>query len=150
MLTNFLNSSNALWFWIAGGALLLTMEIIAPGAFLLWLGLAAGLTGLSLIFVQLDMGLQFTLFAALALALCLFARLVLRYGVTVTDRGTLNKAGNRFTGQIVIVAEAISNGRGKVKIGDTLWIAEGPDAAAGAQVRVTGSRGTVMVTELLG
>ena len=142
-----LDGATAIWVWLGGGALLLMLEILAPGAFLLWLGLAAILVGLSQIVLHVDAGLQVVLFAALSLALGLFARLVLRYGVSVTDRGTLNKTGNRYTGRIVQVEEAITNGRGKVKIGDTLWNAEGPDAAAGARVRVTGSRGTVVVTE---
>ena len=142
-----LNGSNAIWVWLGGGAVLLMLEMLAPGVFLLWLGLAALLVGLLQPFLHLDAGLQLVLFAALSLALGLFARLVLRYGVTVTDHGTLNQTGNRFAGQIVSVEEAIANGRGKVKIGDTLWIAEGPDAAAGARVRIKGSRGTVVMTE---
>ena len=142
-----LNGSNALWVWLGGGGVLLSLELLAPGVFLLWLGLAAILVGLAQPFLHLDAPLQLVLFAMLSVALGLFARLVLRYGVTVTDPGTLNQTGNRFAGQIVTVAEAISNGRGKVKIGDTLWIAEGPDAVAGARVRVTGSKGTAVLTE---
>jgi membrane protein implicated in regulation of membrane protease activity len=147
MSLDILNSANATWIWLGAGAVLLMLEILAPGAFLLWLGLAAGLVGVVMLFTHLDIGLQFALFAVLSLALGVFARMVLRYGVSVTDRGTLNKAGNRFTGQVVEVAEPIVNGRGKVKIGDTFWNAIGPDAATGARVRVKGSKGAVLVTE---
>ena len=147
MSLDILNGANAVWVWLVGGGLLLGLEILLPGAFLLWLGLAAAMVGVLLVFVPLDAGLQLGLFAALSVVLAVFARMVLRYGVSVTDRSTLNKAGNRFTGQIVEVAEPIIGGRGKVKIGDTVWIAEGPDAAQGARVRVTGSKGTVVVTE---
>jgi len=147
MSLDILNGANAVWVWLGAGAVLLMLEMLAPGVFLLWLGLAAGLVGLLSVFVRLDAGLQLTLFAVLSLALGLFARLVLRYGVSVTDRGTLNKPGNRFTGQVVEVAEPIVNGRGKVKIGDTLWNAAGPDVAAGGRVRVTGAKGVVLVVE---
>ena len=145
-----LNGANALWIWLIGGAILLMFEILVPGAFLLWLGLAGIGVGLLLAIVHIDAGLQLAAFAVLAIALGVFARLVLRYGVSITDRGTLNKAGNRFTGQIVEVAEPIVNGRGKVRIGDTFWIAEGADSATGDRVRVTGSRGTVVMTERIG
>jgi inner membrane protein len=147
MSLDILNGANAVWVWLIGGGVLLSLEILAPGVFLLWLGLAAIAVGAALTVLHLDAGLQMALFAVLSVVLGVFARMILRYGVSVTDRATLNKPGNRFKGQIVEVAEPIVSGRGKVKIGDTLWIAEGPDAAAGARVRVTGSRGTVVVTE---
>ena len=133
------------WLWLGAGAVLLMFEILAPGAFLLWLGIAAGLVGLALWFVPLSLGLQFALFGVLSVLLGLFARLVLRYGVTVTDRGVLNRATDRFNGQVVEVAEPIVNGRGKVKIGDSLWNATGPDTAAGGRVKVTGAKGAVLI-----
>jgi len=147
MTFDILNGGYAVWVWLGTGAVLLMLEILAPGAFLLWLGLAAGLVGATLLFWPMSAGLQFALFAVLSLLLGVFARMVLRYGITVTDRGTLNKTGNRFTGQVVEVAEPIVNGRGKVKIGDTFWNAEGPDTATGGRVRVKGSRGAVLVVE---
>ena len=147
MSLDILNSANAVWVWLGAGAVLLMLEILAPGAFLLWLGIAAVLVSLVLFFVHLDASLQLALFAVLSVALGVFARMVLRYGVSVTDRGTLNKAGNRFTGQVVEVAEPIVNGRGKVKIGDTFWNAAGPDAATGAKVRVKGAKGVVLDVE---
>jgi inner membrane protein len=142
-----LNGAQAMWFWLVGGGLVLALEILLPGAFLLWMGLAAVLVGLTLAVAPFDTGLQIGLFAALSVALSVFARLVLRYGVTYTDRSTLNKAGNRFAGQLVEVAEPIVSGRGKVKVGDTIWNAEGPDAGTGTRVRVTGTRGTVLLVE---
>lgn len=147
MSLDILNTANAIWAWLAAGAVLLSLEMLAPGVFLLWFGLAAVLVGLAQPLLHLDAGLQLTLFVALSVALAVFARLVLRYGVSVTDHSTLNQTGNRFSGQIVEVAEPIVGGRGKVKIGDTIWTAEGPDAGLGARVRVTGAKGTVVVTE---
>jgi membrane protein implicated in regulation of membrane protease activity len=46
-----------------------------------------------------------------------------------------------------VVEEAIAHGRGRVRIGDTLWLVEGPDAPAGAQVRVTAAEGAVLQVE---
>ena len=44
-------------------------------------------------------------------------------------------------------AEAIECGRGRIRVDDTLWCAEGVDTPAGANVRVTGVRGTVLLVE---
>ena len=46
-----------------------------------------------------------------------------------------------------VVEEAIECGRGKVRVGDTLWSVEGSDAPVGASVTVTGARGTALVVE---
>jgi membrane protein implicated in regulation of membrane protease activity len=64
-----------------------------------------------------------------------------------TDQPDLNRRGDQFIGMIVRVEEAIDHGRGKVRVGDTLWSVEGPDAPAGAEVRVTASRGTLLCVE---
>ena len=64
-----------------------------------------------------------------------------------SDEPDLNRRGAQCIGRICTVEEAIVAGRGKVRIGDTVWPAEGADAGAGAQVRVTGSQGTVLSVE---
>ena len=53
--------------------------------------------------------------------------------------------GQQYVGRSVVVEQAIENGRGRVRVGDTLWSAEGPDAPAGTRVTVTGRKGTVLV-----
>jgi membrane protein implicated in regulation of membrane protease activity len=45
-------------------------------------------------------------------------------------------------GRTATLAEPISNGRGRIRLGDTLWRVSGPDLPAGAQVRVTGAADT--------
>lgn len=68
-------------------------------------------------------------------------------GVSDSDQPDLNRRGAQLVGRVVMVDEAISGGRGKVQIGDTLWIAEGPDTPAGASVRITSAKATVLVVE---
>jgi membrane protein implicated in regulation of membrane protease activity len=65
----------------------------------------------------------------------------------ISDLPDLNVRGRQYVGRSVVVEQAIENGRGKVRVGDTLWAAEGPDAPAGARVTVTGSQGTVLVVD---
>lgn len=61
-----------------------------------------------------------------------------------SDDPTLNRGGTALIGRSVVVIEAIVMGRGKVRAGDTVWIAEGPDAAAGDILQVQAVSGTVL------
>ncbi len=68
--------------------------------------------------------------------------------VSQSDEPDLNRRGRELVGQIVIVADPIApGGRGSVRAADTIWAAEGCTAARGAQVRVTGVKGTVLNVE---
>ena len=67
--------------------------------------------------------------------------------VAVSDLPDLNVRGQQYIGRSLVVEQAIQNGRGKVRVGDSMWAAEGPDAPAGSRVTVTGTRGTVLVVE---
>jgi membrane protein implicated in regulation of membrane protease activity len=64
-----------------------------------------------------------------------------------TDEPDLNSRAAQYIGREVLVEEAIAGGRGKVRVGDTLWSAQGPDAPKGARVKVTGTSGTVLIVE---
>jgi membrane protein implicated in regulation of membrane protease activity len=59
----------------------------------------------------------------------------------------LNRRPEQLVGRVLRVAEAIVDGRGKVRAGDTLWPAEGPDMPAGAAARVAAVRGSVLIVE---
>ncbi|MCB1922411.1 MAG: NfeD family protein, partial [Gammaproteobacteria bacterium] len=51
-------------------------------------------------------------------------------------------------GRVFVLETPIENGFGKVRVGDSLWRVEGPDAAAGSRVRVTSADGVVLVVEI--
>ncbi len=67
--------------------------------------------------------------------------------ISKSDQPDLNRRAAQLVGRVLVVAEAIEGGRGKVRVGDTLWPAEGPDTPAGAEVRVAAAKGTVLVVE---
>jgi len=69
-------------------------------------------------------------------------------GLSASDQPDLNRRAAQLVGRTLVVAEAIEGGRGKVRVGDTLWPAEGPDVPAGTEVRVTAARVTVLVVEV--
>lgn len=62
----------------------------------------------------------------------------------------LNRRGDQLVGQIATVVEPIeAGGRGSVRLSDTVWVAEGVAAVAGAKVRVSGCKGTVLTVEAI-
>jgi len=72
-------------------------------------------------------------------------RRYVRPDVSKSDLPDLNERAQQYIGRSLVVVEAIANGRGKVRVGDTFWQAEGPDVPAGTRVKVTGARGTVLL-----
>jgi inner membrane protein len=85
-------------------------------------------------------------------AVCLLADVVIDYvwahpTVSKSDEPNLNRPAAQLVGRVLTLAEPIEGGRGKVRVGDTLWPVEGPDAPEGAEVRVTAANGTVLVVE---
>ncbi len=57
------------------------------------------------------------------------------------------RKGERFIGQVVTVPKGIENGLGRVQLGPQKWSLRGPDVPAGAQVRITGVDGRVLIVD---
>jgi membrane protein implicated in regulation of membrane protease activity len=136
------------WHWWILGLGLVIIELIVPGFFLLWIGIAAGLTGvLALVVPTTPWEVQFLVFGVLTVAAVVAARFYFRRYPIETKDSTLNRRGAQYVGRVLSVEEAIVNGRGKVRVDDTVWRAEGPDVPAGGRVKVTGVAGTVLQVE---
>jgi hypothetical protein len=133
------------WNWLILAAVLLGLESIIPGVHFLWFGLSAFVIGVLGLATGIAWQWQVLAFVALSVAVVLCVRRFARPDVTLSDQPDLNFRGRQYIGRALVVEQAIENGRGKVRVGDTLWPAEGPDAPAGARVTVTGTRGTVLV-----
>lgn len=132
------------WNWLIAGGVFLIMELMAPGVFLIWFGVAAVTVGLVAMAIDISWQLQFAMFAALSLVAAFTAYKYMRPGEELSDRPLLNRRAEQLVGKSFVLAEAIKNGRGKVKIGDSLWRVEGPDAPEGSKVTVTQVDGTVL------
>jgi inner membrane protein len=135
------------WFWLSLGVLLGAAEVVAPGFFLIWLAGAAIVTGLVAWVVPMSFAFQVGLFAVLAFASVYAGRRWFQSNPIVSDDPLLNDRGARLVGELVTVVEAIDGGQGRVKVGDSVWSAKGPDTPAGTRVRVTGSNGSVLTVE---
>jgi inner membrane protein len=132
------------WNWMILAAVLFVLELTAPGIFLMWFGVAAAVTGL--IVFRYDIGWQWQLiwFCGLSLASVLVAVKYLRKHPFESERPLLNERATQLIGQTFDLIDPIVNGRGSVKIGDSIWRVEGPELPMGARIRVVGADGTVL------
>ncbi|HEY4162734.1 MAG TPA: NfeD family protein [Dongiaceae bacterium] len=136
------------WHWLVLAAVLAGIEMLTPGFAFIWLGGAALITALVVLVIS-SMGweTQLILFAALsALSVIGWTRFGRRM-LIATDDVTLNRRGESLVGRSGTLTEGIVNGRGRVKIDDSVWRAEGHDAPAGAKVTVTDVQGTILKVE---
>ncbi|MCX5520715.1 NfeD family protein [Kaistia defluvii] len=132
------------WSWWILGLLLLGVEVLAPGAFFLWFGIAALIVGALALMVVVSWQAQAILFVALALLLVILGRRFYSSARRPGDQPHLNQRAARLVGGVYPLAEAISNGHGRIRIDDTTWSVTGPDLPAGTRVRVTGFDGSVL------
>lgn len=138
------------WLWFAVAVALLILETLIPGVHFLWFGMAAGLVGAIALFKPLAWEVQLILWALISIVSVFFVRRFSLNDHAKTDEPALNIRGAQYIGRKVEVVEAIRNGRGKVRVGDTVWGAQGEDAAVGSEVEVTGVNGTVLVVSAIG
>ena len=129
-----------LWNWMVLGCVLLALEIVVPGFFLLWIGIAALITGaLSLLLWDASYWVwqtQVVVFLILAVASAYAGNRLMRGRGGDSDMPLLNRRGEQMIGKVATLTEPIKDGRGRVRIGDTTWRVSGPDLPAGTQVRV--------------
>ena len=132
--------------WWLLALLLIGAEMILPGYFLLWIGIAAGLMGaIVLLAPALPAIAQAVVFALLAILTCaVYWRFIRPLAEHRDDQPLLNRRGEKLVGQRFVVIEPIVNGRGKVRVGDGAWLAEGPDLVAGSEVEVVAVSGTTL------
>ncbi|TSE02711.1 NfeD family protein [Mesorhizobium intechi] len=134
------------WNWMVLGFVLLVVEVIAPGFFMLWIGIAALIIGaVSLLIWDAAIWswqVQVLAFLALSLVSAFVGKKLMGGRDQPTDQPLLNRRGAQMVGRMATLAEPIKDGRGRIKLGDTLWRVAGPDLPAGTQVRVTSAADT--------
>ena len=134
------------WNWMVLGFLLLAAEIIAPGVFLVWIGIAALIVGaISLAAwgaVFWSWQVQVLVFLVLSLVSAYLGRKLIASRRDDSDQPLLNRRGVQLIGRTATLTEPIREGRGRIQLGDTLWRVSGPDLPAGARVRVVAAADT--------
>jgi inner membrane protein len=138
--------------WWLLALVLLGLEIMLPGYFMLWIGIAAAAMGLILLVLpQLSFLAQVAVFVLLTLVSCYcYWRFILRIADGPTDQPLLNRRAEQCIGRRYTLETAIVNGQGKARVGDSLWLVEGPELAAGTAVEVVAVNGTTLKVRLAG
>jgi len=133
------------WTWLIIAVVLFVLETVVPGVHFLWFGVAAVAVGVLAMATGFGFPWQLVAFALISVATGFWVRRFVRPEHVHSDLPDLNLRGAQYVGRRVVVAEPIANGRGKVKVGDTVWAAEGADAPAGAEVVVKSVHDTVLI-----
>ena len=130
------------WNWLIFGFILMALELIAPGVFLFWLGLAALLVGLLSFVVHPDWQTQLLMFAVFAaIAVPVWRRLAKSNNTASVSNPFLNRRADALVGRVFTLEKPIIDGAGTVRIDDTIWRVAGPDAPAGSRVRIVRADG---------
>lgn len=132
------------WAWFVLGGILLIAEIASPGVFLMWLGIAALLTGAIAYLVALSWQTQVLAFALLSVVSVLVGRRLTPGPDTASDRPFLNRRAEGYVGRVFVLDEPIQAGVGRVRIADTVWRIEGPDTPAGESVKIVAADGATL------
>ncbi|CAN7280296.1 NfeD family protein [Ensifer sp. ENS07] len=139
------------WSWWVLGFVLLAAELVAPGVFLIWIGVAALAVGiLSLMLWEVGFWtwqVQLVLFALLSVAAVLLGRRFVLSTSETTDEPLLNQRAESLVGRTAVLEKPIAEGRGRIRLDDTFWVVEGPDLPAGTRVRVVSTHGRNLTVE---
>ncbi len=145
MLTNL--ATHYGWWLLA--LVLIGAELAMPGYFMLWIGIAAAMMGVLVLIVP-DLGAlaQAFAFAVLAIVSCvIYWKFVRRELSRASDQPLLNRRAEQFVGRRYVLDSAIVNGQGKARVGDSVWLVEGPELPAGSAIEVVAVNGTTLTVQ---
>lgn len=135
------------WIWGIVGLALLIAEIVAPGFFLVFLGVAAIATGLFTILFDLGIGPQMVLFVIYTALAVMIGKRWYAEPDHEDQAIKLNDPAKRLIGKSFTVVDPVDEHGGRVRVGDSEWSARGGPAAAGERVTVTGVDGNCLTVE---
>lgn len=146
-------AENGVWSWWILGAIMIGIEVLAPGTFFLWFGLAAFFVGL----ITMVLGPESTIwvwqaqlitFVVVALVFAFLGRnLMQRKGWDKSEQPNLNERSNQLIGRYAILTQPISEGMGRAKVGDTTWRVKGPELPEGAKVKIISAEADTLVVD---
>jgi hypothetical protein len=137
---------NLPWLWLCTGIILMGLEMLLPGAFLLWIGLAAMTISLLTYLLALSFTWQAILFAlSSGLMISMGRKLWKNKNFSTSTAPHLNRRTETFIGKTFVLDSAIIDSHGRLKIGDSVWSIQGPDLPTGTHVRVTAVAGNTLI-----
>ena len=131
--------------WAALAVTLFAAEALAPGAFMLWMGIAAAAVFLTVWAIDgMRVLLQVILFVVLSFVSIQVYRTWFRQRARPSDQPLLNRRAEQLIGRVVTLDQAISAGVGRAKVDDAFWVVAGPDLPQGSTVRVVAVDGMTL------
>ena len=131
--------------WAALAVVLFAAEALVPGAFMLWMGVAAAVVFLAVWAIgDMPVLVQVVLFVVLSFVSIQIYRTWFRKRARPSDQPLLNRRAEQLVGRVVLLDQAIVNGNGRAKVDDAFWAVTGVDSPAGSSVRVVAVDGMTL------
>lgn len=136
--------------WSIAGLALILLELFVPGTYLVWLGFAALVMAVCTTFFTWTLLTQVIVFATLSLVFAVigwrvYGR-VIRKVPEASEYRHLNDSASQYIGKKYLLDEDVVDGKAKVCVGDTVWIAVTDEPLKkGATVIVTGVKKGVIL-----
>lgn len=140
-------------FWLSLGGLLLAAEMLGGNGYLLWSGVAGVVTGLLVWVIPLGWELQGVIFAVLTLiaAWLWWLWLSKRVREQKPADAALNQRGRQLVGRRFTLDEALVNGHGHMRVGDSSWpVNAESDLPVGTKVEVIAVEGITLHIKTVG
>ena len=139
------------WHWWILAGVLLVGEILTFTSFLLWISVAAFITGITKFFAPtIDWQWQLVLFAFLSMV-GIFITIMFfknKKGSEKTGYNALNSRAESYVGKKFTLSTPVINGSGKIKVGDTYWLIHcDEDLADGTKIEVVSTKGTTLIVK---
>lgn len=136
----------AYWHWIILGLCMVALEVMIPGAFFIWIGITAIIMGsIVFLFPLIPIATQLVLFGVLVLLVTVLGRKIVRVQLSGEGPMTLNRRGQQFVDETIVLDVPIVNGHAHVTVGDSKWRIKGPDLPEGTIVQVVGVEGNMLI-----
>jgi len=132
-------------FWLALGGILLAIEMLGTGGYLLWSGIAAVITGILAWLVPISWEIQGTSFALLTLIAAFVWWRWLNGRKNSAKPEILNQRGQQLIGRRFTLDTPLVNGRGNLRVADSSWpVIADTNLAAGTEVIVVAVEGITL------
>lgn len=138
------------WHWLSFAVVALILELGSGSIYLLWISFAAAMTALFLWLFPFSWQGQLLLFTLLSLISTLAWYFYDKKRDKTPTRPNLNKRAHQYIGRTFQLSQAIENGIGKIKVGDTTWRVLGDDAPLDSTVKVIDVSGADFIVKTIG
>lgn len=138
------------WHWYILGVALVTIEMLVPTFFALWIGISAFLTGMILYFFpSLLWEYQVLIFSVLSIVSAVTWHQYYVKNPIATDEPLLNRRGEQYIGRIITIKLPIEDGQGKISIDDSTWKIVGPDCPKGTKIKLVSLDNVIFSVDII-